>query len=116
MAKNLNTRCPLQAECERKCTYEGHELDCEYYSVNGVGSSVIADQEAIREERARKRQEEIDAEYYRGNTDRDYIPGEIVRLPIERLHPHPDNPRKELGDLTEEVIAKILAPADVSSG
>ena len=101
MAKNLNTRCPLQAECERKCTYEGHELDCEYYSVNGVGSSVIADQEAIREERARKRQEEIDAEYYRGNTDRDYIPGEIVRLPIERLHPHPDNPRKELGDLTE---------------
>lgn len=101
MAKKLNTRCPLQAECERKCTYEGHELDCEYYSVNGVGSSVIADQEVIREERARKRQEEIDAEYYRGNADRDYIPGEIVRLPIERLHPHPDNPRKELGDLAE---------------
>lgn len=101
MASKKNTRCPLQAECERKCTYEGHELDCDYYSLNGVGSSTIEDQEVIREERARKRQEEIDAEYYRGDTDRDYIPGEIVRLPIERLHPHPDNPRKELGDLAE---------------
>ncbi len=27
--------------------------------------------------------------------------GEMVYLPIELLHPHPDNPRKELGDLTE---------------
>lgn len=27
--------------------------------------------------------------------------GEMVYLPIEMLHPHPDNPRKELGDLTE---------------
>lgn len=99
--KNKNSRCPLQAECERKCTYEGHEMDCDYYSLNGVGSSTIEDQEVIREERARKRQEEIDAEYYRGDTDWDYIPGEIVRLPIECLHPHPDNPRKELGDLTE---------------
>lgn len=101
MASKKNMRCPLQAECERKCTYEGHELDCDYYSLNGVGSSTIEDQEVIREERARKQQEEIDAEYYRGDTDRDYIPGEIVRLPIERLHPHPDNPRKDLGDLTE---------------
>ena len=26
---------------------------------------------------------------------------EITYLPISRLHPHPDNPRKDLGDLTE---------------
>ena len=26
---------------------------------------------------------------------------ELVYLPIEKLYPHPDNPRKELGDLTE---------------
>ena len=26
---------------------------------------------------------------------------EITYLPIERLHPHPDNPRKDLGDLSE---------------
>lgn len=25
----------------------------------------------------------------------------LVMLPVDRLHPHPDNPRKELGDLTE---------------
>ena len=26
---------------------------------------------------------------------------EITMIPIERLYSHPDNPRKELGDLTE---------------
>lgn len=25
----------------------------------------------------------------------------ITYIPVEQLHPHPDNPRKELGDLTE---------------
>lgn len=29
------------------------------------------------------------------------INGNLVYIPIERLHPHPDNPRKDLGDLTE---------------
>ena len=108
MAKKTNKRCPLQAECKRSCDYEGHELDCDYYAVNGIGSSTIEDQEQIREERARKRQAEIDEQFYLDNTDRDYIPGEIVRLPIERLHPHPDNPRKDLGDLTE-IAASIQA-------
>lgn len=27
--------------------------------------------------------------------------GKMVMIPIEQLYPHPDNPRKELGDLTE---------------
>jgi len=26
---------------------------------------------------------------------------EIIYIPIEKLRPHPQNPRKELGDLTE---------------
>lgn len=26
---------------------------------------------------------------------------QVVLLPINELHPHPDNPRKDLGDLTE---------------
>ena len=30
-----------------------------------------------------------------------YITGEIIYIPLTRLHPHPDNPRKALGDLTE---------------
>ena len=32
----------------------------------------------------------------------------IVMIPIDNLHPHPDNPRKELGDLTE-LAASIKA-------
>ena len=27
--------------------------------------------------------------------------GELIYISIEKLHPHPDNPRKDLGDLTE---------------
>lgn len=27
--------------------------------------------------------------------------GNLVMIPVEQLHPHPDNPRKELGDLSE---------------
>ena len=26
---------------------------------------------------------------------------EIVNIGLEHIHPHPDNPRKDLGDLTE---------------
>lgn len=26
---------------------------------------------------------------------------EMIYLPVDRLHPHPDNPRKDLGDLSE---------------
>ena len=29
------------------------------------------------------------------------VKGELVWLPVESLEQHPDNPRKELGDLTE---------------
>lgn len=101
MAKKTNARCPLAVECERKCTYEGHELDCDYYSVNAIGDRVIEDQEKIRRERDRKRQEELDEMYTAGDCDYDYIPGQIVRLPLAQLHPHPENPRKDLGDLTE---------------
>lgn len=52
--------------------------------------------------------------------------GQIVWLPIDKLFPHPDNPRKELGDLTEiadsirvrgvlqnlTVVPRVDVPAD----
>lgn len=101
MAKKMNARCPLQAECERKCEYEGHELDCDYYSVNAIGDRVIEDQEKIRRERERKRQEELDEERYLQMPDDDPDGPNIVYLPITELHPHPQNPRKEIGDVTE---------------
>lgn len=102
--KKLNTRCPLQAECERKCTYECHELDCDYYFNNAVGEDrTIEDQELIRAERER---EVYEAEYeaeLAAVDEEDHSPDatKMVYLPIDRLHPHPNNPRKELGDLAE---------------
>lgn len=56
--KTGNNRCPLQTECERRCTYMGHELDCDYYSNNAWGDHVIEDQEEIRNRRERMEMEE----------------------------------------------------------
>ncbi len=87
--KSINSRCPLSDECERKsCEFVNHELDCQYYEVNGIGDYTIPDQEEIRQSR--------EADIF--NDDEDVY---IEYLPIELLHPHPDNPRKDLGDLTE---------------
>lgn len=110
--KVINKRCPLQAECERKCEYEGHELDCRYYADNGVGEDrTIPDQEAIRQERERENfelgfdllddDEDKNDENDEEKTGHFATPGKMVYLPIDLLHPHPDNPRKQLGDLTE---------------
>ena len=57
--KILNERCPLQAECERKCEYQFLELDCDYYTNNGIGEDrTIPDQEERRREIERRRDEE----------------------------------------------------------
>ena len=119
MAKKTNARCPLQAECEHKCKHEGHELDCDYYNCNARDELVIEDQEAIRRQREREREEQLYKELLAADdgedseeTDEDATTeapveehiadtGKMVMLPIGMLHPHPDNPRKELGDLTE---------------
>lgn len=100
--KNLNTRCPLQAECERKCTHAGHELECDYYKNNAVGEDrTIPDQELIRAERERKDYEEAyEAELSVLDEDeRDF--GQLRYIEIAELYPHPDNPRKDVGDVTE---------------
>lgn len=111
MAKKINNRCPLQAECERKCAHEGHELDCDYYRNNAREGLSIEDQEAIREQQTRAYEEALlEAELKEipeGNSaevqsgENASSAGSMVMLPISTLHPHPHNPRKELGDLTE---------------
>lgn len=63
MKKNANERCPLQAECERKCSYEGRELQCDYYELNARGDLVIEDQEEMRREREKKRTREWEEMY-----------------------------------------------------
>ena len=50
--KDINERCPLQAECERKkCEFVKRELRCDYYSANARGELAIEDQEKLRRER-----------------------------------------------------------------
>lgn len=55
-----NDRCPLQAECEQKCSYIGRELDCPYYDANARPGYEIDDQE---ERRRAKWKEAEEAEY-----------------------------------------------------
>ena len=59
MGKN-NDRCPLQAECERKCAFVGRELDCDYYDANARPGYEIDDQEERRRAQWREAEE---AEY-----------------------------------------------------
>lgn len=110
MAKKvLNERCPLAEECERKkCEHIGQELDCDYYHANAREELVIEDQERLREERWRQLEEQEMADMEDDEDEEGAAPeersaeaGKMIFLPVGRLHPHPDNPRKELGDLTE---------------
>lgn len=95
MRAKENKRCPLRGECERKCAFAGHELDCGYYSANACGDLTIPDQEAIRLEQERRWLEEQEAAGMAGLPDEDEegldapaasdrdietITGEILRL------------------------------------
>ena len=97
MKQSINDRCPLADECERKqCKYADHELDCIYYATNGIGENTIEDQEQIRSVRELAAMEES----WNTNYPQDDRP-EIEYLPVALLRPHPDNPRKNLGDVSE---------------
>lgn len=96
--KTLNKRCPLQAECDRKCEYAGRELNCDYYKNNGIGDKVIADQEELRRMLERQRELAVDAAEVELVELQENA---LVYISVDELYPHPDNPRKELGDLTE---------------
>lgn len=105
MAKRIkNERCALWKECGRSCKYIGDELGCDYYKNNAVGDSVIPDQEELRVrlEAVRERLA-FEAEVEALVLPEDEADGErkLVYLPVGDLHPHPDNPRKDLGDLSE---------------
>lgn len=52
-----NDRCPLQAECEKKCEYICRELDCPYYHVNARPGYEIDDQEERRRAQWREAEE-----------------------------------------------------------
>lgn len=109
--KIINDRCPLQGECGRKqCEYKLHERDCSYYQGNARPGAEIEDQQRAMEAEWEAR---MTAPSVLADTSTPAAPQEaepvvvqgnsspLILLPVDRLHPHPDNPRKELGDLTE---------------
>lgn len=88
MSKIINDRCPLQSECERKkCDFLFKEAKCPYYYANINPDSEIEGQSTTDYFDILDDDEDKTLEY----------------IPIDELYPHPDNPRKDLGDLTELV-------------
>lgn len=106
MAKKIkNARCPLGAECGRSCSWVNDELGCDYYKNNAVGDRVIPDQEELRARlEATRERLAFEAEVEALELPEDEGEGgekRLVYLPVSELHPHPSNPRLELGDLSE---------------
>ena len=79
MAKKIkNERCPLQRECGRSCEHVGAELKCDYYRNNGIGDNTIPDQEELRKQIERlKDNEDFEAEIAA-------LPDEEEKTPIQR--------------------------------
>ena len=110
IAQPINDRCPLQVECEQKrCDYKFREKECGYYSANARPGAEIEDQAEARDA---DWEEKALASLLKEDSDGGLSPGLITEafpgpsglmmpLSIDKLIPHPDNPRKELGDLTE---------------
>lgn len=108
---NINDRCPLQSECgQKKCQYISQERYCSYYQGNARLGAEIEDQtqamEAEWEAQMSAQSVLSDAPAAAGDRAPEPVviqaaPSNMILLPVNRLHPHPDNPRKELGDLTE---------------
>lgn len=92
--KKLNTRCPLQDECERTCKFVHQERNCDYYFANSRPGLEIEDQNgpAAAVEKASPPADVADIQL---------APKGLVLIDINKIEPHPDNPRKDLGDLTE---------------
>ena len=110
VAQSINDRCPLQSECERKhCDYQFREKECSYYIGNARPGAEIVDQTTALDA---EQEAEILASLSEAASGMELPPGQITEmpagpsglmmpLPVEKLIPHPDNPRKDLGDLTE---------------
>lgn len=111
VAQSINDRCPLQSECERKrCDYKFREKECNYYIGNARPGAEIGDQ--VSDSEYAEWEKEILASASEDDSGTETPPGQITEmpagpsglmmpLPVDKLIPHPDNPRKDLGDLTE---------------
>lgn len=88
--KPINERCPFKDECDRKkCDFQFHESECNYYIGNSRPGYTIPDQETE------------DSSIWDDAAETTEVTGGLTYISIDELYPHPDNPRKDLGDLTE---------------
>lgn len=111
MKKVINDRCPLQSECGRKkCEHQFCERDCSYYQGNARPGAEIEDQTKAMEAEWEAQMDDTSvlADTSAPAAPQDAEPavvhgdaGALVLLPVDKLLPHPDNPRKYLGDLQE---------------
>ena len=109
--KVINDRCPLQGECGRKkCEHKFCERECSYYQGNARPGAEIEDQQQAMEEEWETRMSapSVLADTSAPSAPQEVEPvvvqrdtGTLVLLPVDKLLPHPDNPRKDLGDLQE---------------
>lgn len=108
MRKYFNSRCPFHGECELSCKHFLSELDCEYYNANARPGFEIEDQE-------RRRTQAFEGNFAEDETaeaaethpdiivcaeEASGLPG-LVYIPTKLIYPHPDNPRKDVGDISE---------------
>lgn len=102
MAKKKNERCPLQSECNKTCDYKFAERSCPYYMANARPGFELDPPEPAPAFDAfdfDKLDDEIaEASEIYGYTDDER---KLTYIPVDQIYPHPDNPRKELGDLGE---------------
>lgn len=99
--KVINDRCPLQSECgQKKCEFKFRERDCTYYQGNARPGAEIEDQRQAMEAEWEARMSTPSV--LTSTEDIQCITSsEILMLPASMLFPHPDNPRKNVGDVTE---------------
>ena len=99
--KPINKRCPLAQECGKStCDYVGTEHKCTYYKYNARPGLTIPDQEAILELQRKQLEMELD-EAYSDSIQLEEKEQRLVYIPCSSLFPHKDNPRKDLGDISE---------------
>ena len=94
MAKN--NRCPLQEECEKKCTWQHHELDCPYYSVNARPDYYIEDQEEIRRKQEREALEKWETEITEDIEEDDDETNREIKQIIEKIEEQERETKKYL--------------------
>ena len=84
--KNINDRCPFSTECERKkCEHRFKESECDYYHANNTGDVNVDGVSVDILDYFDDEGEERKLEY----------------IDINLIHPHPDNPREDVGDVSE---------------